>query len=128
MQVGSGKTTCVRFRLSVPSGRPAVRSLDDDGINPPPPPLVAVYTQKKTFPISKLRRLGHRPDLEVGAVLFQHRLAVVLPELLGGVLAGDALEDLGASGVLFEKVCASGLSELDGVEGRGEGEGGKRYR
>lgn len=86
---------------------------------------VAVYTKqnKKVVSLSKLRRLGHRPDLKVGAVLFQHRLAVVLPELLGGVLAGDALEDLGASGVLFEEVCGWGGGrwlESDGMEG-GEG-------
>jgi hypothetical protein len=31
---------------------------------------------------------------------------VVLPELLGGVLAGHALEDLGAAGVLVDEVWA----------------------
>lgn len=75
---------------------------------------------------SKLRRLGQRPDLEVGAVLFQHRLAVVLPELLGGVLAGDALQDLGASGVLFEEVCGGGGGgwlEVGVVERIGGGRG-----
>ena len=30
---------------------------------------------------------------------------MVLPELLGGVLAGDALEDLGAAGVLVDEAC-----------------------
>ena len=49
-------------------------------------------------------------DLEAGAVLLEHALAVVLPELLGGVLAGHALEDLGAARVVVEEAC--GLRRL----------------
>lgn len=33
-------------------------------------------------------------DVQLGLVLLQDTLVVVLPELLGGVLSGDALEDL----------------------------------
>ena len=51
----------------------------------------------------KLGLLLEGADLELGAVLLKHALAVVLPELLGGVLAGHALEDLGAAGVVLEE-------------------------
>ena len=65
---------------------------------------------------------------------------MVLPELLGGVLAGHALEDLGAARVLVDKLCgvksASGhgmgsciLGEEGGKKGErrkeGKGERGK---
>ena len=53
----------------------------------------------------KLSLLLERPDLELRPVLLEHALAVVLPELLGGVLAGHALEDLGAARVVVEKAC-----------------------
>ena len=58
----------------------------------------------------KLGGLLDGADLEAGAVLLEHALAVVLPELLGGVLAGHALEDLGAAGVVVEEAC--GLRRL----------------
>lgn len=57
---------------------------------------------------------------------------MVLPELLGGVLAGHALEDLGAARVLVDKLCgvesASGHgmgSCVLGEEGGKKGKGGK---
>lgn len=55
-------------------------------------------------PPLQLRALAHRPNLELAAVLLQDALVVVFPEGLGGVLAGEALEDLGASGVLVEEL------------------------
>jgi hypothetical protein len=58
----------------------------------------------------KLGLLLERADLELGAVLLEHALAMVLPELLGRVLAGHALEDLGAAGVVVEEAC--GLRRL----------------
>lgn len=66
--------------------------------SPQPPPL-----DPKTH--LKLSLLLERPDLELGPVLLEHALAVVLPELLGGVLAGHALEDLGAARVVVEEAC-----------------------
>jgi hypothetical protein len=50
-------------------------------------------------------------DLKLGSVLLKHIRVVVFPELLGGVLACDALEDLGSTWVLVGKVytgCQSG--------------------
>jgi hypothetical protein len=43
-------------------------------------------------------------NLKLGSIFLQHVLVVVFPELLGGVLAGDALEDLGSSRVLLNEV------------------------
>ena len=43
---------------------------------------------------------------------------MVLPELLGGVLAGHALEDLGAARVLVEEVCRiARLASFSGLLG-----------
>lgn len=53
---------------------------------------------------SQLSTLGDGADLELLAVLLQDVLVVVLPEGLGGVLAGEALEDLGAAGMLLEEL------------------------
>jgi len=44
-------------------------------------------------------------NLQLGSVLLEDVLAVVLPELLGGILAGDALQDAGAARVLVEELC-----------------------
>ncbi|OAQ82887.1 hypothetical protein VFPFJ_08690 [Purpureocillium lilacinum] len=60
---------------------------------------------KASKPALQLSRLGHLANLVLGAVSLQHVLAVVLPEGLGGVLAGEPLEDLGAAGVLVEELC-----------------------
>lgn len=49
----------------------------------------------------QLRALLDGTDLKLAAVLLQHVLVVVLPELLRGVLAGDALEDLTAAWVFL---------------------------
>lgn len=59
------------------------------------------------FPVFflQLGRLGELADLELGAVLLEDVLAVVLPELLGGVPAGHALQDLSAARVHVEEVC-----------------------
>lgn len=75
--------------------------------NSPSPPLEP--NPRKKTPL-KLGLLLERADLELGAVLLEHALAVVLPELLGGVLAGHALEDLGAARVVVEEAC--GLRRL----------------
>ena len=48
---------------------------------------------------------------------------MIFPELLGGVLAGDALEDLGASGVVVDKVCGTRRRQLT-LDGDGRGEWG----
>lgn len=50
--------------------------------------------------ISKLGALTDGADLELAAVLLEDLLVVVLPEDLGGVLAGEAFEDLLTTGVL----------------------------
>lgn len=63
--------------------------------------------------VLELGLLLERADLELGAVLLEHALAVVLPELLGGVLAGHALEDLCAARVVVEEAC--GLRRLAAV-------------
>lgn len=64
-----------------------------------------VYKAKKTyiFPL-QLRGLLDGTNLVFAAVLLQHALVVVLPESLGRVLAGKALQDLGAAGVLVEEL------------------------
>lgn len=48
----------------------------------------------------QLGALADGADLELAAVLLEDLLVVILPEDLGGVLAGEALEDLFAAGVL----------------------------
>ena len=71
----------------------------------------------------QLGLLSHRPDLQLRRVLLQHTLVVVFPELLGGVLAGDSLEDLGSAGVLVYEVCFGILvSESKDVGGWNFGE------
>jgi hypothetical protein len=57
----------------------------------------------------QLRLLPHGPNLQPLAILLEDPLVVVLPELLGGVLARDALEDLGAAGVLVDEVCRTSV-------------------
>ena len=57
-----------------------------------------------THNTSQLGRLGHVADLQLGPVLLEHAVAVVLPERLGRVLAAHALQDLGAARVLLEEV------------------------
>lgn len=64
------------------------------------------------FPL-QLRSLLDAPNLVLAAVLFQHALVVVLPKRLGRVLAGEALEDLCAAGMLVEEVCR--LSHMEHV-------------
>lgn len=53
----------------------------------------------------QLGRLGDGANLVLVAVLLQHALGVVLPEGLGGILAGESLEDTVAAGVLGEELC-----------------------
>ena len=65
-----------------------------------PLPLLSVSLSIHIYSLSQLRLLLHGANLQLGPVLLQHAVVVVLPELLGGVLAGDALEDLGAARVL----------------------------
>lgn len=48
--------------------------------------------------------LANRANLELFAVLLQHVLAVIFPESLAGILAGEALDDAGAAGVFVDKV------------------------
>lgn len=55
------------------------------------------------FPL-QLRGLLDGTNLVFAAVLLQHALVVVLPESLGRVLAGEALQDLGAAGMLVEEL------------------------
>lgn len=52
----------------------------------------------------QLRGLGDGANLELAAILLQNGLAVVLPESLGGVLAGETLQDLGTAGVLIHEL------------------------
>lgn len=52
----------------------------------------------------QLGRLSQLADLELGPVLLEDVFAVILPELLGRVLACHALEDLGAARVLVDEV------------------------
>lgn len=54
----------------------------------------------------QLGALSDCTNLEVLAVLLQDALVVVLPEGLGGVLAGPALEDLCAARVLLQELYA----------------------
>lgn len=58
-------------------------------------------------------------NLVLVAVLGEYRVAVVLPEGLGGVLAGEALDDAGAAGVLVNELYRQGkaVSNLDWVRG-----------
>ena len=54
----------------------------------------------------QLGALSDGTNLEILAVLLQNVLVVVLPEGLGGVLAGPALEDLCAARVLLQELYA----------------------
>lgn len=67
-------------------------------------------------PTSQLGLLLDCADLELVAVLLEDFLVVVLPELLGRVLAGHPLQDLGAAWVLIKKVwnVLGGLSDFMG--------------
>lgn len=51
----------------------------------------------------QLRSLADSADLEALLVLVENLFAVVLPERLGRVAAGHALQDLGAAGVLVNE-------------------------
>lgn len=53
---------------------------------------------------SQLRGLGQIADLQLRPVLREDAVAVVLPELLRGVLAAHALQDLGPTWMLVEEV------------------------
>lgn len=73
------------------------------------------YSQKKPLsrrvPLSllvplQLGALSDGTNLEVLAVLLQDALVMILPEGLGGVLAGPALEDLCAARVLLQELYA----------------------
>lgn len=59
-------------------------------------------------PSSQLSSILNCADLQLRSVLLQHRLVVVFPELLGGVLACDPLQDLGTAGVLVNERCTRG--------------------
>lgn len=59
------------------------------------------YLAKTT---SQLGLLLDRADLQLVTVLLEDLLVVILPELLGRVLAGHPLQDLGAAWVLIEEV------------------------
>lgn len=54
----------------------------------------------------QLGALSDSTNLEILAVLLQNILVVVLPESLGGVLAGPTLEDLCAARMLLQELCA----------------------
>lgn len=60
----------------------------------------------------QLGRLGDGANLVLVAVLLQHALGVVLPEGLGGILAGESLEDAVAAGVLGEELCSASASSF----------------
>lgn len=62
-----------------------------------------MYTKKEDVPL-QLRGLLDGTNLVFAAVLLQHALVVVFPESLGCVLASEALQDLGAAGVLVEEL------------------------
>lgn len=55
-------------------------------------------------PRLQLRRLGNSANLVLVAVLLENVLGVVLPEGLGSVLAGEALEDTVTAGVFGEEL------------------------
>jgi len=63
-------------------------------ISPPHPSML---------PTSQLSSVFDRPDLQPCSVLLQDRLVVIFPELLGGVLARHALQDLGSAWVFVDK-------------------------
>lgn len=52
-----------------------------------------------------LSAFANSTDLEILAVLLENTLVVVLPESLCGILTGESLEDLYATGVLFQELC-----------------------
>ena len=54
----------------------------------------------------QLRLLLYRPDLKLVAVLLQHALVVVFPELLRGVLSRYSLQDLRAAGMFVYECCS----------------------
>jgi hypothetical protein len=59
-------------------------------------------------PSSQLSSILDCADQQLRSVFLQHRLVVVFPELLGGVLACDPLQDLGTAGVLVNERCTRG--------------------
>lgn len=63
------------------------------------------YITKLIITSLELSTLGKSADLQLGSVFGEDLVVVVLPERFGGVLAGHALEDLCAAGVLVEEGC-----------------------
>lgn len=63
-------------------------------------PLCVSLSQLLFVHTLQLRSILNSPNLQLLSVLLQHAIIVVFPELLAGVLAGDALEDLGSAWVL----------------------------
>jgi hypothetical protein len=53
---------------------------------------------------SQLSLVADGTNLKFLTILLERLLVVVLPERLGGVLASEAFEDLGASRVLIDEV------------------------
>jgi hypothetical protein len=96
----------------------------------PPSSVHALYLSRKpalhspqSSTFLQLGLLSHRPNLQLRRVLLQHALVVIFPELLGSVLAGDSLEDLGSAGMLVYEVCFGILvSESKDVGGWNFGE------
>jgi hypothetical protein len=63
---------------------------------------------KSPFPStvrSQLRTLLDIANLQLRTVLLQHALVMILPKLLRGVLASDALENLGSAWVFVYEAC-----------------------
>lgn len=68
-----------------------------------PSPSGPIRPHQANSSASQLSGLGQVANLQLGAVLLEHAVAVVLPELLRRVLAAHALQDLGAARVLLEE-------------------------
>lgn len=69
----------------------------------PPTLLVHTINPRNKAQNLELSTLSKSANLQLGSVLGQDLVVVVLPEGLGCVLAGHALEDLCAAGVLVEE-------------------------
>jgi hypothetical protein len=70
-------------------------------------PSISNPSSPPQFP-SQLRRLRHCPDLQPRSILLQHRLIMVLPELLSCVLARGPLQDLRPPGMLVHECYSNG--------------------
>lgn len=95
---------------------------------PHPLPLLPSFLPSLILPDPKLqlRLLGHGAHQQPILVLLQHALVVIFPELLAGVLARDALEDLGPAGVFLDEAFGAVSESACSAEMREGGRGGQR--